>query len=152
MFHEALQEGTIQKTFFSQNEVIGWADIGTSSRPVTGLVIGREIRGVVTNDKGEVKMRVQTYVKPTGNIEPLDRVCGSKRHWGWSGPEFEITDDFSPEYAMTLSYSPTSAQRLTENETLNILPLVSSVPLLTECSLNTQVPQKVPPSHQSLPF
>lgn len=109
-----------RRTFFPRSEVVGWtqgfhgSNGGSHGRSigVSGLVVGRELRGVVSSDN--IKLRVQTYVKVTGNEYPLRLLPNAKPHEGLSGFEFEITDDFSPKYALTLSYSQTEPVKLEE--------------------------------------
>ena len=134
-------------TVFPKSEVVGWADIGTSSRPITGVVIGREMRGIVSNDSEDIKIRVQTYVKPYGNDYPLSIIKDAALHEGWSGKEFEITHDYSPERAMQMQYSPNSIYKLTEGEALFISTLVTSLPLM-EGFEGMQAHHTTPPAHQ----
>lgn len=104
MFRET-EQNTLQAGFIKRNEIVGWTQNNGVSRPVTGVVIGREMSGVVSGPKG-IKIRVQNYVQPTGNEYLLNSLPNSAAHEGISGKEYVISQDFSPEYAMALEYSP----------------------------------------------
>lgn len=107
MFHERLSKVDVEKGFIPHNEIVGWTQGPHGvSRPITGVVIGRELRGVVTREDGQVFFQVDTYIKPTGNEFPLKSIPGSHIHHGWSGKEFEVTQQLSPDFALKLEFSP----------------------------------------------
>lgn len=115
MFHEKQQSSLFaqdyssSQSFIPQNEIAGWTQgLHGASKPITGLIIGREMRGIVTKDNGNIKIRVQSYYKITGNEQPLLKIPNAKPHDGWSGKEIEITEDLAPEYAYKLKYSPST--------------------------------------------
>jgi len=108
MFHE--QSTTEQMSNFrSRNEIVGWTQ-GHTCRPVTGVVVGREMSGLVSYDNGSVKMRVKKYIKPTGNNYILSTLPNAQPHNGIAGPEYVISEDLSLEYAMSLDYSSYNSQ------------------------------------------
>jgi hypothetical protein len=116
MLHEALLEIPKHQGFISKNETVGWTQgpHGTS-RPVIAVVVGREMRGITTLETGELKVRAQTYVIATGNEHILSSLPHTKSNpQGWRENEFEITENFSPEYAFKLSYSQDSPSKLAE--------------------------------------
>jgi hypothetical protein len=117
MFHERLAEVVNNKGFIPHNENVGWIEgpHGTS-HSVTGVVIGRDLLGLVTKDNGRILFHVDTYVKPTGNLNILTQIPGSDLHQGLSGVEVKITQELSPEYAMRLSYTSTKEELKAEQE------------------------------------
>lgn len=126
---------SLRQNFFPRNEVVGWTQgPHGSSRPVTGVVIGREMRGIVSGDQGDMRFRIQTYVKPHGNNYPLSLIRNSVEHNGLSGFEFEITQDLSPEFALGLDYSQTTPVSIPEQKmedvSLFLIPLVAELPYL----------------------
>lgn len=79
------------------------------------------MRGVVTGPEQDLKIRIQTYIRPTGNEFPLLQIPNAKQHSGWSGGEIEITQDVSPEYAFSLNYSRNETYELSEGQTLTLI-------------------------------
>lgn len=92
------------KEFIQHKAVVGWAEIHGSSKPITGLVIGRETTGMVTTDEG-VYLEVETYVKVTGNEFPLLSIPNSRIQNGSTGKEVVIVENLTPEFAMVLSFT-----------------------------------------------
>ena len=91
--------------FRSGNAVVGWVDIGGSSRPITRMVVGRVVRGVATNDDGNEKIIVDTYVRSYKGDEPLSFLKGKISKVTEKYAETLLTDLFSRDYASTLAYS-----------------------------------------------
>lgn len=121
-----------KNSFRRESEVVGWLDFHGSSKPITGIVAGREMRGIITTPTGELLMRTQTYIQVTGNEYILNSLPNSTPHdEGWSGKEVIITEDLPLEYAMKLKYSGVSEVSLTENTpyalsgTTKLLPLAA---------------------------
>lgn len=105
---EVLSE-TQPKGFVAESGIVGWTQ-GYTSRMVCGEIIGRERRGVVIGkNPGELKIRIQEYIKITGNEGPLSLIPGSRKNtYGWTANEFEITRDVTLETAMNMQHSPSS--------------------------------------------
>lgn len=93
--------------FKSENTVVGWVDIGTSSRPVTRHVVGRVADSVVLFPDGSEKIKVRTYVRSYKGDYPLSLLGGRvSRSWETEGhEERELTELYSREYASTFAYS-----------------------------------------------
>jgi hypothetical protein len=109
--------------FTPRNEIVGWNNLfHGSSRPVTGVVVGRNALGLLTTPI-ETLVRVETFIKATGNGYILENLPNSIKN---DNGTFSITDDFSLEYAMKLDYSTPEKNRLFEN-----------VPCKLENALNT---------------
>lgn len=91
--------------FQTANEVVGWVDIGTSSRPVTRPVVGRVLRGVEILPDGQEKIRVDTFVKSYKGDYPLSLLGGSLSSETESQQEIQLSSLLSREYASSLIYS-----------------------------------------------
>ncbi len=93
--------------FKPENTVVGWANIGTTSRPVTRQVVGRVADSVVLFADGSEKIAVRTYVRSYKKDGPLASLGGKiSRSWdNETHEETELTELYSREYASTLSYS-----------------------------------------------
>lgn len=103
----------INDGFKPENTVVGWADIGTSSRPITRQVVGRVADSVVLYANGSEKVKVRTYVRSYKGDYPLS-LLGGKVTRSWENEtyqETELTQFLSREYAVTLSYSHFAADR-----------------------------------------
>lgn len=129
----------LRQRFDARNEIVGWTQgPHGSSRPVNGIVIGREMRGIVSDDENNIRLRIQTYIKPSGNEYPLSLVKNSSKQMGLSGHEFVITDDVSPEYAFGLDYSQMEPVTLSEKKmqeaSLLLVPLIAELPYLFHLS------------------
>lgn len=93
--------------FKPENTVVGWANIGTSSRPVTREVVGRVADSAVLLADGGEKIKVRTYVRSYKKDYPLS-LLGGRLSRSWDNETFEereLIELYSREYASTLSYS-----------------------------------------------
>lgn len=93
--------------FRPENSVVGWVDIGATSRKVEREVVGRVADSVVLFPDGREKVKVRTYVKSYKGDEPLAKLGGTVTR-SWENEKFEeteLTQLYSREYASTLSYS-----------------------------------------------
>lgn len=98
-----------KKIFNPHNETAGWIQGPISTRPVTGVVIGRELRDVFAPSDGEIMAVIESYYANTGNGEPLTSLPDAQWHDGWSPMKEIVVKSFlSLESAMKLDYSPTS--------------------------------------------
>ena len=109
-----VQEEIIEKNvwytndgFRPENTVVGWANIGSTSRPVTREVVGRVADSVVLFPDGNEKIKVRTYVRSYKGDYPLSLLGGRiSRSWAnETHEERELTEFYSREFASTLSYS-----------------------------------------------
>ncbi len=109
-----VQEEIIEKNvwyandgFRPENTVVGWANIGSTSRPVTREVVGRVADSVILFPDGNEKIKVRTYVRSYKGDYPLSLLGGRvSRSWeNETHEETELTEFYSREYASTLSYS-----------------------------------------------
>ena len=87
--------------------VVGWIDIGTTSRPIMREVVGRVADSVALYVDGSEKIKVRTYVRSYKHDVPLAQLGGTITR-SWDNERFEETEIkelLSREYASTLSYS-----------------------------------------------
>lgn len=91
--------------FVPHNTVVGWVDVGTTSRPITREVVGQVPSGIIKNDKGEEKIVVETYVRSYKNDYPLALLGGEISRITDRYEERHLTQFLSREYASKLSYS-----------------------------------------------
>lgn len=144
VLHKHFSETGERKSFIPRSEVVGWTQgPHGSSRPVTGVVVGREMRGITSNEE-KLTIQVQTYVKVTGNEFPLSLLKGAKPHSGLSGYEFEITEDVSPEHAFGLDYTQIDPVALPAEAAQMLIPLIPTFLTAREGSLSMPIPHTAP--------
>lgn len=133
--------------FRPENTVVGWANIGSTSRPVTREIVGRVADSVVLFADGSEKIKIRTYVRSYKNDYPLSLLGGRiSRSWpNETSEERELTELFSRDYAATLSYSHFAAdpEMLFPDVELNLSGLPQQIPV-NEAITDEPAPQLVP--------
>lgn len=131
-----VQEEVIYYTndgFRPENTVVGWVDIGTSSRPITREVTGRVADKVEKLADGRDGVRVRTYARSYKGDYPLSLLGGriSRSEENESFEERELVEVYSREFAATLAYSAFAADPaiLFPGVELPLVPALKSFPV-----------------------